>query len=145
MAQEQGTEPEGQGLSLNLLLANTLASLEQKRVDFPSLIAVLSLFNLFSVLSNPVQAHPKGGSAGLGGGDLMGMLASMLAGAGTGGAPGADMLGGLLPKQGGNLNPQLLMSLLSLLSQAKTSAPGSGLVEGNQPGPQERRPGRGLL
>ncbi len=57
MAQEQGAEQDGQGLSLNVLLANTLANLEQKRVDFPSLIAVLSLFNLFSVLNNPAQGQ----------------------------------------------------------------------------------------
>jgi len=140
VAQEQGAEPEGQGLSLNLLLANALASLEQKRVDFPSLIAVLSLFNLFSVLNNPVQVQPKAGPAGLNGADLMGMLTGLLGGAGAGSAPGAD-----LQKQGGNINPQLLMSLLSLLSQVKSNAPATGAIEGSSPAPAERRPGRGLL
>jgi hypothetical protein len=155
LAQEQGAEQDGQGLSLNMLLANTLASLEQKRVDFPSLIAVLSLFNLFSVLNNPIQGQiPKAGPAGLGGADLMGMLTSMLGGGG--GSPGTDMLGGLgslLQKQGKNLNPQMLMALLSLLSEVKSSAAPqpegtrypTGAVESVQPAPPERRTGRGLL
>lgn len=140
MAQEQGTEPEGQGLSLNLLLANALASLEQKRVEFPSLIAVLSLFNLFSVLNNPVNGRPQAEPAGLGGAELMGLLTGLLGGAGAGGAPGADM-----KKQGGNLNPQMLMSLLSLLSQVRPNTPVSGAIEGSPPAAAERRPGRGLI
>ena len=91
MAQEQGAEQEGQGLSLNVLLANTLANLEQKRVDFPSLIAVLSLFNLFSVLNNPIQGQmPKAGPGWCGAADLIGMLTGMLGG----GRPRADPLGG---------------------------------------------------
>jgi hypothetical protein len=147
LAQEQGAEQDGQGLSLNVLLANTLTSLEQKRVDFPSLIAVLSLFNLFSVLNNPVQGPAaKAGPAGIGGADLLGMLTSML-GAG-GGAPGTDLLGGLgslLQKQGKNINPQMLMSLLSLLSEARASAPPAGVVESAPAAPPERRTGRGLL
>ncbi len=139
MAQEQGAEPEGQGLSLNVLLANALTSLEQKRVDFPSLIAVLSLFNLFSVLNNPVNGRPKAGPAGLGGADLMGLLTGLLGGTGAGGAPGADA-----QKQGGNLNPQMLMSLLSLLSQVKPNPPATGAIEGGSPA-ADRRTGRGLL
>jgi hypothetical protein len=142
LAQEQGTEQEGQGLSLNMLLANTLTSLEQKRVDFPSLIAVLSLFNLFSVLNNPVQGPaPKAGPAGIGGADLLGMLTSMLGGGG--GSTGTD--GSLLQKQGKNLNPQMLMSLLSLLNEARSSAPPAGGVESAPAAPPERRSGRGLL
>jgi hypothetical protein len=146
LAQEQGAEQDGQGLSLNALLASTLASLEQKRVDFPSLIAVLSLFNLFSVLNNPAQGQPKTGPAGIGGADLLGMLTSMLGGGG--GSPGTDMLGGLgslLQKQGKNINPQMLMSLLSLLGEARASAPQTGVVESAPAAPPERRPGRGLL
>ncbi len=146
MAQEQGAEQESQGLSLNMLLANTLASLEQKRVDFPSLIAVLSLFNLFSVLNNPVQGQmPKTGPAGMGGADLLGMLTSMLGG---GGSTGTDMpggFGGLPQKQGKNLNPQMLMTLLSLLSEARPSTAPAGAVESTQAVLPERRPGRGLL
>lgn len=143
MAQEQGAAPEGQGLSLNLLLANALTNLEQKRVDFPSLIAVLSLFNLFSVLNNQAQGQSRAGAPAMGGADLMGMLASLMAG---GGKPGPEMLTGLLQKQGGkNLNPQLLLTLLSLLSEAKAGLPqAGGGDEGGQPAPQERRPGRGF-
>ncbi len=73
--------------------------------------------------------------------DLAGMLAGMLGG----GAPGADPLSGLLQKQGQNLNPQMLMSLLSLLSEARSSIPAAGAVESSQPAPPERRMGRGLL
>ena len=142
MAQEQGAEQDGQGLSLNVLLANTLANLEQKRVDFPSLIAVLSLFNLFSVLNNPAQGQmPKAGPGMSGAADLVGMLAGMLGG----GSPGAEPLSGLLQRQGRNLNPQMLMSLLSLLSEARPSIPAAGAVESSQPVPPERRAGRGLL
>ncbi len=142
MAQEQGAEQEGQGLSLNVLLANTLANLEQKRVDFPSLIAVLSLFNLFSVLNNNVQGQmPKAGPGVGGAADLIGMLAGMLGG----GASGADPLSGLLQKQGRNLSPQMLMSLMSLLSEARSNTPAVGAIESSQPAPPERRAGRGLL
>lgn len=155
MAQEQGSEQDCQGPSLNLLLANTLISLEQKLVDFPSLIAILSLFNLFSVLNNPVQGQTsRTAPAGLGGADLLGMLTSMLGGGG--GSPGADMAGapgGLMQKQGNkNLNPQLLMTLLSLLSEARSSAgpaggpmpagPGAAIENVQQASP-ERRPFRG--
>ena len=146
MAQEQGAEQESQGLSLNMLLANTLASLEQKRVDFPSLIAVLSLFNLFSVLNNPVQGQmPKAGPAGMGGADLLGMLTSMFGGGGSAATDMTGGLGSLLQKQGKNLNPQMLMTLLSLLSEARSSAAPAGAVESAPAAPPERRPGRGLL
>ncbi len=142
MAQEQGAEPEGQGLSLNLLLANALASLEQKRVDFPSLIAILSLFNLFSVLNNQAQGPSRAGAPSPGAADLAGMLTALLAG---GGKPGPEMLAGLLQK-GKNINPQLLMTLLSLLGDAKAGIQPAGNVdEGGLPAPQERRTGRGLL
>jgi hypothetical protein len=141
LTQEQGAEQENRSLSLNMLLADTLASLEQKRVDFPSLIAVLSLFNLFSVLNNPVQPPvSKTGPAGMGGAaDLLGMLAGMLGG----GVPGADLSDGLA-KQGKNMNPQMLLSLLSLLSQAKSSTPALGQTPNDQAAPPERRTGRGF-
>lgn len=142
MSQEQGVEPEGQGLSLNVLLANALTSLEQKRVDFPSLVAVLSLFNLFSVLNNPPQGQSRAGASAAGGADLIGLLTGLLSG---GGKPGPEMLSGLMQKQDKNLNPQALLSLLSLLGEAKSGASGAGAAESAQPASPERRPGRGLL
>jgi hypothetical protein len=150
LAQEQGVEQDGHGLSLNVLLANTLANLEQKRVDFPSLIAVLSLFNLFSVLNNSTQGQPPKAGLGMSGAaDLAGLLAGMLGG----GAPGAEPLSGLMQKQGKGLNPQMLLSLLSLLSEAKSSAAPhpegarlpAGVVESSQSAPPERRVGRGVF
>ena len=146
MAQEQGAGQESQGLSLNMLLANTLVSLEQKKVEFPSLVAVLSLFNLFSVLNNPVQGSaPKAGPAGMAGADLLGMLASVLGGGGGAGTDTTGGLGSLMQKQGKNLNPQMLMTLLSLLSEARSSAAPAGAIESTQAASPERRTGRGLL
>jgi len=130
LAQEQGVDPQGQGLSLNVLLANALASLEQKRVDFPSLIAVLSLFNLFSVLNSTPQVQSRAGVPAPGNADLAGMITGLLSGGGS---------------SGKSLNPQMLLSLLSLLSEAKSGASGAAAAEGAQPASPERRSGRGLL
>jgi len=119
LAQEQGSASEGREVSLFSLLASTLTGLEKKQVDIASIVALLSLFNLFSILNlvqnqGAMTAQTGGGS--LLSSDLVASLASMFA---EGGKPSPELLLNLLQKQGKKINPQLLTSLLSLAGGGK--------------------------
>jgi len=147
LAQEQGTASENQ-VSLFSVMANTLASIDEKRGDLPSVIAVLSLFNLFSIL-NLVQEQgltaAKVGGVLSGKQDLIGAMMNMLAG---GGKVGPEMMLNLLQSMTGKkLNPQLLSSLLSMASEFSKAASSQ---EGGESKPkteptQEKRLGRGVF
>lgn len=147
MSQEQGGYHVSQ---LFNLLSSTMSSIEEKRTDSTGVIALLSLFNLFSILAlvQGAGAAVQGsvpGELGLSGtGDLAGTLSNVLAG---GGKVGPEMLLGLLQKQGKKINPQLLASLLSLVGES-----GKGMELGGgeskkpkQETPPEKRQGRGIL
>ncbi|NPV28834.1 MAG: hypothetical protein HPY58_04090 [Firmicutes bacterium] len=147
MSQEQGPAPEAQEASLFSLLARVLISLEEKRMDISGIVALLSLFNLFSIL-NLVQNSQGVAMARTGGGSLLsGGLIETLAGLfAEGGKAGPELLLNLLQKQGKKINPQLLGSLLSLAGGGKGGGGEGG--EGGKPKaeyPQEKRQGRGIF
>ncbi len=147
LAEEQGAAPENQ-VSLFSVMANTLNGVEEKRGDLPGVIAVLSLFNLFSIL-NLVQEQgltaAKMGGFLSGKQDLIGAMMNMLAG---GGKAGPEMMLNLLQSMTGKkLNPQFLSSLLSMASEFSKAASSQ---EGGESKPkteptQEKRLGRGAF
>lgn len=147
MSQEQGPAPEAQEASLFSLLARALISLEEKRMDISGVVALLSLFNLFSIL-NLVQNSQGVAMARTGGGsllssDLVETLAGLFA---EGGKAGPELLLNLLQKQGKKINPQLLGSLLSLAGGSKRGGEEGG--EGGKPkteSPPEKRQGKSIF
>lgn len=138
----------GQEINLFSLLANTFAGLEDRRMDLTSVIAVLSLYNLFSILSlvhGQGLVSSKGGGVISGVGDLAGLLSGLF-GEGRSAAP--EFLVNLLQKQvmGKKLNPQLLSTLLSLAADNKGhSSAGDESGKSNMEPSAEKRTGRGIF
>lgn len=148
MGQEKGTAAENQ-VSLFSVMASTLGGIEERRWDLHGVIAVLSLFNLFSIL-NLVQ--DQGLTAGRGGlllpgkQDLLGAMMNLLGGGGKGGPE--LMLNLLQSIAGKKLNPELLSSLLSMAGEFGKAAGAQQEGGESRPKPepsQEKRLGRGAF
>ncbi len=91
--QEQGSKDSG----LFSLVAGVLGDLGEKKVELPELLALLSLFSLLGILN--LLSDGVGGFSRTSGKDISGALL------------------GMLQKQGKKLDPQMLGSLLSLISE----------------------------
>lgn len=150
MSLEQGSGTRYQVAELFNLLSSTLSNVEKRRIETTSVVALLSLFNLFSIL-NLVQEQDSGAGAlpadelGPGGtNDLISTLSGML---GNGGKVGPELLLNLLSKQGKKVNPQLLTTLLSLVGDSKSDSDTGSLEspKAKAEPPAEKRQGRGIF
>ncbi|MGB9792704.1 MAG: hypothetical protein ACPLTR_09045, partial [Thermacetogeniaceae bacterium] len=112
MGEGKGAAPENQA-SLFSVMANTLSGIEERRCDLNGVIAVLSLFNLFSILNlvnDPALAVGRSGGILPGKPDLLGAMLNILGGGKGGMEAMLNLMQGLAGKK---LAPEALSSLLS--------------------------------
>ncbi len=97
MGEGKGAIPENQA-SLFSVMASTLSGIEERRCDLNGVIAVLSLFNLFSILN---LVNDAGRSGGLlpGRQDLLGTMLNLLGGGKDGVDAMLNLMQGLAGKK----------------------------------------------